>query len=475
MKKYFLGFLLFTAALSAEVEEVYPTVILGGGVGGLTSALYLSRAGVTPLVIEGSKPGGALAQSPRVQNWPGELEITGADLIDKLKSQAVSNGAKFLSEEVVEVDFTKRPFQITTKSLFGKETYHKFKAQTAIIAMGTTPRFLNVPGEQGEEGYWSKGVYSCAVCDGSLFKNKTVAVVGGGDAAITEAHYLSDIADKVFVIVRGKEFKTLENQRKETLLTKPNVEVIYESNVKEIKGNGDSVTHIVIQKKKKVENIPVNGVFLAVGSTPNSKFLKNQVELDKNGFVLLKKQQETSSPGVFAIGDIADPIYQQAVSAAGDGAKAAMQAKSFLSSLPPLEKAKLIPQDQVAENIESIDVIEIESASQFHQELKNSKTPIIVDFYATWCGPCKNFAPFFDRFAHTFSGKIKFLKVNVDVGDELARQYQIKGIPSLVVFDKNGNLLSKKTGSNEINELTTSLEPYSQQTAAQIELFLKKK
>ncbi len=459
---------------AAEESEVYPSIVLGGGIGGLTSALYLSRAGIPPLIIEGAHVGGALMQSPKVQNWPGEFEIKGFDLVEKIRDQVQRNGSKFLAEEVIDVDFSKRPFTITTRSLYGKEKIRTIKAQTAIVALGTTPQFLGIPGENGPDGYWSHGVYTCAVCDGSLFKDKTIAVVGGGDTAITEAHYLSDIAKHVYVFVRGEEFKSLEKARTETLLAKPNVEVIYKSSLKEIKGDGENVTHVIVQKdkdKKPVE-ISVDGVFLAIGSKPNSTLFKNRLALDKQGFILLKKQQETSIPGVFAIGDIADPIYQQAVSAAGDGAKAALQVKSYLSSMPALNKMQNSEPMAIAD-APLPSIIEIGSVSQFNEILKNSQEPLIADFYATWCGPCKHFAPVFDDLASTFSGKVKFLKVNVDVVGELSRHYQIKGIPSLLIFDKQGRLVAKKTGSKEINDFVTRFEPYAGQTEAQIEHFLR--
>lgn len=456
----FIGFQLIAA------EKIYDTVIIGGGVGGLTSALYLSRAGVTPLVIEGDKPGGALTQSPKVQNWPGDLDIAGSALVAKMKTQVETNGGQFLNEEVVNIDLSKRPFTLTTRPIFGENTPRVIKTQTAIIAMGSNPRLLNIP---GEKTYFSKGVYSCAVCDGSLYKGKIVAVVGGGDAAITEAHYLAGIAKKVFVLVRGKAFKTLENVRKDALLKKTNVEVLYETTVQEIKGTDGHVTSLALLSKKP-STIAVDAVFLAIGSIPNSNLLKNQIELDKQGFVVLKNFQETSLPGVYAVGDIADPVFQQAVSAAGDGAKAAIQAKAYLSSLPATEKLVTLT---AASNQPINQIIEIQDTAQHNKEIKNSDVPILIDFYATWCGPCNQFTPIYKKLADTFAGKIKFLKVNIDHNQDLAQHYKIQGIPTVAVLDSKGNLITKKTGTYEINDLTTKLNSIRKQSPTEIEAFLK--
>ncbi|MEI8301488.1 MAG: FAD-dependent oxidoreductase, partial [Chlamydiota bacterium] len=439
---------IFIGVQLIAAEKIYDTVIIGGGIGGLTSALYLSRAGVSPLVIEGDKPGGALAQSPKVQNWPAELDIAGAALVAKIKNQVEANGAQFLNEKVIGIDLSKRPFTLTTRPIFGLSTPRVIKTQTAIIAMGSNPRLLNVP---GEKTYFSKGVYSCAVCDGSLYKNKIVAVIGGGDAAITEAHYLAGIAKKVFVIVRGQAFKTLENARRDALLTKSNVEVMYQTTVQEIKGDKNQVTSIALLSQKP-STVAVDAVFLAIGSIPNSTLLKNQIELDKQGFVILKNFQETSLPGVYAVGDIADPVFQQAISAAGDGAKAAIQAKAYLSSLPATEQLVNI---NASSKQPTAEIIEIQDTAQHNKAIKSSELPILIDFDATWCGPCNQFTPIYKKLADTFAGKIKFLKVNIDTNQELAHLYKIQGIPTLVVLDTKGNLIAKKTGTYEINTLTT--------------------
>lgn len=349
MKKFLILFTLASFSLfqplhceeaTSDAMEEYPVVVLGGGVGALTSATYLARAGISPLVITGPTPGGALTQSHSVQNWPGETEISGIDLVEKMQAQALLNGAALRPEVVVEVDFSKHPFIITTKDPY-KNELKKIKAQACIIAVGSVPNLLGVP---GEKAYFSNGVYSCAVCDGSLYKDKTVAIVGGGDAALTEANYLSNIAKKVYIVVRKEQFKSVEEQRKREILSRANIEVLYRTTIEEIKGDGEKVTSLVLQKDGKQKGeLPVDALFLAIGAKPNTELFKGQLALDEQGFILLEKQQQTSVKRVFALGDVVDRDFNQAITAAGDGAKAALQAQKAISFAPSLAEEKENP------------------------------------------------------------------------------------------------------------------------------------
>ncbi|MGE0670984.1 MAG: FAD-dependent oxidoreductase [Parachlamydiales bacterium] len=462
LKKYFIRWSLvlsavFTSpAVSAPtvIEEEHPVVILGGGIGALTSAIYLSRAGLAPVVVTGPNVGGAITQSHSVQNWPGEFEISGVGLMDQVKDQAVQNGAILLSETVAHVDFSSRPFIITTKQLTGgNETIRTIKAQACIIAMGATPNRLKVP---GEEKYWSHGVYSCAVCDGGLYKEKVVAIVGGGDSALTEAHYLSNIARKVYVVVRGDQFRAVEKERMQAILSRSNVEVIYNSEIKQIYGNDDEVTHIIIQnnKSQKRDKLSVDAVFLAIGSTPNSALFSKDIELDGNGYIVLKKYQETSIEGVYAVGDIADPEFKQAISAAGDGSKAALQAQQHLARYQPKPVAKKTAAPVPSEK----PVIEIATREELAKLLKVADGGIILDFYGDYCGPCRMFAPQYASWAKEFQGKITFAKVNVEKANGLCEAYQIRVIPTLVILDKEGKVIRKSAGSIEIAEVGKRLD-----------------
>ena len=470
-------------------QEEASVVVLGGGVGALTSALYLSRAGLQPIVIEGPQPGGLITQSHAVQNWPGELEISGFELVGKLRKQAQANGVRFYPEEVMQVDFSKRPFQIITRSLDDEGVEHRFRAEGVIIAMGTQPNYLGIPGETGPTGYWGRGVTNCAICDGNLYRDKTVGVVGGGDAAVVEALYLSNIAKRVHLFVRKEGFKGVEAKRLETLLAKPNVDIQFQTTVEEIKGDGAKVTGVVLKNKGKTRDFPLDGLFLAIGSKPNTRLFQGTLQLDPQGYIALKKDQQTSIEGVYAIGDIVDPVYKQAISAAGDGAKAALQAQQYLSDRANQLIAKKGDETKAVAGIYGAqqasvhadasetkahrgeqssrsdreaplskpEVIEITSVEQFERELK-SDMPVFVDFYASWCGPCKQISPRIERSAEHLAGQVKFLKVNVDRVGRLSHRYDVRAMPTVLVFQPDGHISDRKVGSDQITNLLKSLE-----------------
>ncbi|MBU6446349.1 MAG: thioredoxin, partial [Verrucomicrobia bacterium] len=450
-RKPTFGFMCVSLILAIfPMQAVEPIVILGGGVGSLTSALYLGRAGYQPLVIEGPTPGGLLTQSSSVQNWPGELEVTGSELVDKMHAQAEANGARFLQEEVVDVDFSKRPFTIVTRSLDGSEQKHQILAESCIIAMGTKPNYLGIPGEQK---YWGRGVTNCAICDGALYKDKVVGVVGGGDAAILEALYLANIAKEVHVFIRKDALKAMEEKRIQTLKKKPNVKFHFNTIVQEVKGDANGVTSVTLKSGSHVKPFALDGLFLAIGSTPNTKVFKNALALDKQGYIALKKDQETSVQGVYAIGDIVDPIYKQAISASGDGAKAAMQAQQYLSDRTNL---LIVKNEATVVQAPKGSVVEMATVEQFREVISSSDMPVVADFYASWCGPCKQAAPILDRYAAQLTGKVKFIKVNVDQLPKLSSEYNIRAMPTVILFD-GGKETSRKVGVNQIQDLLNGL------------------
>ncbi|MBX9744153.1 MAG: FAD-dependent oxidoreductase [Chlamydiales bacterium] len=477
----FFPIFLLQALFAKEIEtNVQPVVILGGGVGALTSALYLSRAGTEPILVEGANPGGLITQSHAVENWPGELEISGSDLTQKMRSQVMKNGAIFLSEEVVKVDFSKRPFVITTRSLAQPDQTRQIRADACIIAMGTQSNYLGVPGETGLEGYWGKGVSNCAICDGSFYKDRTVGIVGGGDAAVLEGLYLSQIAKKVYLFLRKDAFKAGETKRLKALLAKPNVQVLYETQVVEILGNGEHLTHVSVEKAKTKEPflIALDGLFLAIGSKPNTQIFQDQLNVTSAGYIELIEDQQTSVPGVFAVGDIVDPVYKQAIVASADGAKAAIQAQKYLFdrmaqivNLPKIHpksneiassqtETRVVKKEAAASYLASLPegAIEIHSKEQFDQELLGNQIPVIIDFYAPWCGPCKKIAPRFEHSASEFSGKMKFLKVNVDKFYGLSQSYQVTAMPTVVVLDSKGSIVDRRVGPEAIADLLQHLD-----------------
>ncbi|MFI5344133.1 MAG: FAD-dependent oxidoreductase [Chlamydiales bacterium] len=444
-------FFLAIALCAFSEEPAHPVVILGGGIGALTSALYLGRAELHPVVLEGQMPGGLLTQSHSVQNWPGIMEIQGHVLTEQMRKQAVANGALIYSEEVIGVDFSKRPFTIKTQSTDGKKTVRSLKAENCIIAMGTQPNYLNIP---GEKDYWGRGVTNCAVCDGNLYQGKKVGVVGGGDAAVLEALYLSNIASDVTIFVRKDKLRATEKKRIQSLLSKPNIKIMYGTEVSEVKGDQSGVQSVVLNAKGKKSSYPLDGLFLAIGSTPNSQLFKNDLKLDSQGYIVVHDGGHTSVTGVYAVGDIVDPVFKQAVTASGDAAKAAMEVQQCISdqiAIPAKPLKEETPVAQVGT------VIEIKSLEQFEQELEMSETPLIVDFYASWCAPCKKVVPILEETATRLNGKVKFLKVNVEKVRVLSTTYEIRSMPTVLLMDSNGDVLERQVGLGAIVDLLAGL------------------
>lgn len=440
---------LFSHAQCIEpVIEDQAVVILGGGVGALTSATYLARAGIPPLVLTGPTPGGALVQSHSVQNWPGEIDISGLDLVEKMQAQAQINGAILRQEEVVSVDFSKRPFMITTRDVIGNET-KKIRAQACIIALGAVPNLLGIP---GEKTYWLKGVYNCAVCDGGFYKDKVVAIVGGGDSALTEAHYLSNIAKKVYLIVRKDQFKTVDEQRKREILSRPNIEILMRTTVEEVRGDGERTTSLILQKNgKQKEELTVDALFLAIGSQPNTELFHHQLALDPQGFILLKQHQQTSVEGVYALGDVVDREFKQAVTAAGDAAKAALQAQKELTSYSPAKKA--------AENLSSdFEIPVVKTSKQLDEEVKKSSGLTFLYLFSPRCIPCRTFGQVFQSWANEYGNKVRFVKANVVDAHELNARFQVMAIPTLVILDKDGKLLWQEEGTKQTSYIHSRLQ-----------------
>lgn len=453
----FFGLLLASFSLSAggpETGIVVPSIVIGGGVGGGTAAIYLARAHFEPIVLEGSKPGGALAQSEGVENWPGVLKIRGSELMDQIRSQAIAAGADFREEEVISVDFSKRPFKIVTRQVDNPQELKTYLAMSCVIATGSNPNYLGV---KGEKRYWGEGVSNCAICDGSLYRDKRVGIVGGGDSAVLEALYLSNIAKKVDLFVRKDSLRATDETKKRALLNLPNVEIHYKTQVQEIVGDSEGVAGVVLQNRKI---FPLDGLFLAIGSKPNTALFKGQLELDASGYIVLKDGQETSVPFVYAVGDAVDSLYRQAVTAAGAGSRAALAIQSKLSDQAPALLAAYRAQRDMEKTIadnQEVKVIEITTAAQFEKELK-SGSPLIVDFYATWCGPCKRIAPILESSAKELEGKYKFLKVNVDEMEDLMRNYRIRAMPTVLLIDSKGAIQERKVGEVEIGELLFNLK-----------------
>lgn len=449
-----LSFVSFVFCLHPSLggQEGGSVVILGGGIGGMTSALYLARAGLHPLVIEGDMPGGLLTESFSVQNWPGEMDIGGAELTERVRAQAEAQGAVFISAEALRVDFSVRPFEITVRFLDSQKEEKKIQADACIIAMGTRPHFLGVP---GEKTYWGKGISNCAICDGTLYRDQIVGVVGGGDAAVLEAQYLAKIAKEVHLFVRKDRLRATDRQRIASLKNCSNVIFHYNTEIGRIEGKDDHLETVFLKTGGgDLHPMRLNGLFLAIGSQPNSAIFRNHLQLDAQGYIAVSKTQETSVKGVYAIGDIADPVYKQAVCAASDGAKAALEAQQFVAQKTSLPRKPLPLPKGTEQNLSGSSVIEISSPEEWKKALQSCEgASIFVEFYAPWCKPCKQILPLIEQEAKQASKNIKFFKVNVDAAGDLVRLYRISSMPTAVLFDASGQEVERQVGVEPIGDL----------------------
>lgn len=301
-------------------------IIIGSGPAGLTAAIYTSRAQLSPLVIAGTQLGGQIAITSEVENYPGfwnaERTPTGPELVEVMQQQAEHFGARLEYDEVVEVDFSKgSPFYVRT---YGKE----YLADAVIVTAGASPRRLGIP---GEDEFIGRGVSYCGTCDGFFFRGKEVIVVGGGDSALEEGLFLTKFATSVRVVHRRDSLRAGPALQTRAFANEK-MSFIWDSVVEEIKGNG-SVQFAVLRhlKTDQVSEMPIDGVFVFIGHYPNSKFLEGKLAMDEHGYLITDELMRTSVPGVFAAGEIQDPIYRQVGTSVGQGVAAAMQAERWLS------------------------------------------------------------------------------------------------------------------------------------------------
>jgi len=302
-------------------------VIIGSGPAGLTAALYAARANLNPLVIEGVEAGGQLMLTTMVENYPGHRDgIMGPDLMAEMRAQAEKFGAELIQGNVRKVDLCSQPIVVETSE-------KSYATRSIIIATGASARLLGLPSERGLMGH---GVSTCATCDGYFFRGHEIAVVGGGDSAMEEAVFLTRFATKVTIVHRRDTLRASKIMQ-EKARANPKIAWLLSHEVDEIRDSGKGeVTSMVVRSAKTgaTQEIPVAGVFVAIGHTPNTALFRGQLELDQNGYIITHDGAKTSLPGVFACGDVQDHIYRQAVTAAGSGCMAAIDAEHYLDSIP---------------------------------------------------------------------------------------------------------------------------------------------
>jgi thioredoxin reductase (NADPH) len=304
-------------------------IIIGSGPAGYTAALYLTRAGVDHLLIKGPQPGGQLTITTEVENYPGFASIQGPELMKKMDEHVRKYGTETVEDKIEQVNFSKSPFL-----LWGKDDPdEKYSAKSVIICTGASAKWLGLESEKEYQGY---GVSGCATCDGFFFKNKIVAVVGGGNTALTEALHLTHHAKKVFILHRGDKFRA-EQVLIDKVMKEEKIQILWKTQVLDVIGErvgfSKAVTAALINEPEKgIRNLKIDGLFIAIGHKPNTDMFKGQLEMDSEGYIITKPGTTlTSIPGIFACGDVQDKIYRQAITSAGSGCMAAIDAQKYLS------------------------------------------------------------------------------------------------------------------------------------------------
>ncbi len=306
------------------VDMVESVIIIGSGPAGLSAAIYAGRDGFSPLVISGYAKGGQLELTTTVENFPGFPDgVQGPELMDLMRKQAEKFGARFIDKDATAVDLKSKPFKVTVED-------DVYEADSIIIATGANAKWL---GLESEKKFTGRGVSSCATCDAPFFKGKNVIVVGGGDTAMEDSLYLTGFANSVTIVHRRDAFRASKIMQ-ERVLANPKIKVIWNSVVQEIKG--DTKVRSAVLKNvvtNELSEIPIDGVFVAIGYAPNTKLFEGQLQLDEQGYIVTHDEVKTDIPGVFVAGDVADKFYKQASTAAASGVKCALQARAYLSEL----------------------------------------------------------------------------------------------------------------------------------------------
>ncbi len=304
----------------------YDVIIVGGGPAGLSAAIYAARGNLSTAVFEKSLIGGQINVTYEVENYPGIPEVlSGFELSDRIKQQADKFGPEFIDEEIIKIDFESKDGY---KKVYTEDG--EYLAKTIIIASGAQPRYLDCP---GEKEYTGKGVSYCATCDGALYRDKVVAVIGGGDSAVEEGMFLTKFAKKVYVIHRRDELRAVKSIQ-ERAFKNDKMEFIWDSVVEEVQGE-NFVTNLILKNRKTGEksDLPVDGIFIYVGILPNNELLKEDIKLDQSGFVITNEIMETNVKGVYAVGDLRQTPLRQVITACSDGAIAAFYAEKFISEM----------------------------------------------------------------------------------------------------------------------------------------------
>lgn len=426
-------------------QTVENLVIIGSGPAGYTAAIYAGRANLKPVVFEGYQsggvPGGQLMTTTEVENFPGFPEgITGPELMDRMKAQAVRWGAELYTEDVTFVDLSQRPFTVRSED-------REIKTHTIVIATGATAKRLHLP---SEEKYWNLGISACAICDGAtpIFKNVELAVVGGGDTAAEEGVYLTKYGSHVHMLVRSSSMRASKAMQ-DRVLNNPRITVHWNTEPVDVYGNGKLEGIRVRNTETGTEsNLAVNGLFYAIGHTPNTGLFQGQLELDHIGYIKPKHGSvETSVEGVYAVGDVQDHEFRQAITAAGSGCMGAMLAERWLSANGLTQEfhqtessletpAPVAETPRVRETSENFDIklTRHEGAYALRKLFHDSDRLIVVKYASPSCGPCHSLKPILSKVVDEFDGKIHYVEIDIEEDPEIAENAGVVGTPTIQYF-----------------------------------------
>lgn len=454
--------------ITQQIENV---VIIGSGPAGYTAAIYAARANLKPLMFAGLQAGGVsggqLMTTTEVENFPGfPAGITGPELMTRMRSQAQRWGTECYTEDVIKVDFSQRPFIITS-------TEREVLANSVIIATGATAKRLGLP---SEEQYWNHGISACAICDGAspIFNGKELIVIGGGDSAVEEAVYLTKYGSRVHLLVRRGELrasKAMQNR----VLNNPQVTIHWETEAIDVYGDDHHMTGIKIRHlpTSKESAINASGLFYAIGHQPNTDLFVNQIELDDAGYInVTPGTVATSVAGVYAAGDVQDHEYRQAVSAAGTGCMAALTAERWLAAQNLIVEYQQQPatstlEEEAAPKEQSVTTeVEFDLNNTFHvggyalrKLFHESDCLLVVKYVSPTCGPCKILSPMLSKVVEEYTGKIHFVEIDIVAEPEIAKMGQVSGTPT-VQFFRNQELLREVKGVKQKREYRRLIEQY---------------
>ena len=448
-------------------QNIENTVIIGSGPAGYTAAIYAARANLKPVMFEGLQaggvPGGQLMTTTEVENFPGFPEgITGPQLMERMRSQALRWGTECYTEDVIKVDLSQRPFTITS-------TEKEVKTNSLIIATGATAKRLGLPSEQQ---YWNNGISACAICDGAspIFNGNELIVTGGGDSAAEEAVYLTKYGSRVHLLVRRGELrasKAMQNR----VFNNSKITVHWHTEAVDVYGENGRMTGIKVRNNQTGEEtqIRANGLFYAIGHQPNTALFKNQLELDEVGYItVIPGTVATSVEGVYAAGDVQDHEYRQAVSAAGTGCMAALAAERWLS-----ERNLVIEHDQPQSQPEetktspkAVSEADFDPKTTRHvggyalrKLFHESDRLIMVKYVSPTCGPCKTLSPILDKVVEEYDGQIHFVEIDIVADPEIAQMGQVIGTPTVQFFGDR-ELLQEVKGVKQKSEYRQIIDRY---------------